>query len=167
MKKQHWQDWVNLLLGIGILFSPWAVGHGVNGAVRSSYAIVGIAVTIFAIVALAAFRPWEEWVNLVLSALGCWYRRGSWVSAPLPLSGGMRSSSEHLLSCAPAGLLVKSKGGDQSRSNRSGDCAREKVARLSATFPRVRFFHFLLATTMESSRSGSTSQPGATIRQCK
>jgi len=76
MKKQHWQDWVNLLLGIGILFSPWAVGHGVNGAVRSSYAIVGIAVTIFAIVALAAFRPWEEWVNLVL---GAWLLVSPWL----------------------------------------------------------------------------------------
>lgn len=130
MKKQHWQDWVNLLLGIGILFSPWAVGHGVNGAVRSSYAIVGIAVTIFAIVALAAFRPWEEWVNLVLSALGCWYRRGSWVSAPLPPSCGMRCSSGHLSSCAPSGLLL-SKVGGQSRSNQPGIACGEE-ARLSA-----------------------------------
>ena len=57
MKKQHWQDWVNLLLGIGVLFSPWAIGHGVNVAVRSSYCIVGVAVTTFAIDALIPFRP--------------------------------------------------------------------------------------------------------------
>ena len=76
MKKQRWQDWVSLLLGIGVLLSPWAMGHEVNVAVRSSYSIVGIAVTIFAIVALTAFRPWEEWVNLVL---GAWLLVSPWL----------------------------------------------------------------------------------------
>jgi len=77
MKKQHWQDWVNLLLGIGVLFSPWTIGHDADGAVRSSYSIVGVAVTIFAIDALIPFRPWEdEWVNLVL---GAWLLVSPWL----------------------------------------------------------------------------------------
>lgn len=36
MKTQHWQDWVNLVLGVGVLLSPWVLGNDVNGAVRSS-----------------------------------------------------------------------------------------------------------------------------------
>jgi hypothetical protein len=63
-------------LRIGVLLSPWVIGNGVSGAVRSTYCIVGIAVAIFAIVALVAFRPWEEWVNLVL---GAWLLVSPWL----------------------------------------------------------------------------------------
>jgi hypothetical protein len=76
MKKQHWQDWVNLLLGIGVVLSPWVIGNDLDGAVRSSYSIVGIAVALFAIYALIAFRPWEEWANLVF---GTWLFVSPWV----------------------------------------------------------------------------------------
>jgi SPW repeat-containing protein len=76
MQKQHWQDWVTLLLGIWICVSPWTTDSGAGGAAISSYYIVGVAVTLFAIVALVTFRPWEEWVNLVL---GAWLLVSPWL----------------------------------------------------------------------------------------
>jgi hypothetical protein len=60
-------------------FKDWALyfmGDGTSGAVTANYSIVGFALTILATVALAAFQPWEEWVNLVL---GAWLLVSPWV----------------------------------------------------------------------------------------
>ena len=76
MKKQQWQDWMSLLLGVWMLMSPWVVGHDAGGAAKLNYYVVGLAVTVFAIAALAAFRMWEEWVNLVL---GTWLLVSPWL----------------------------------------------------------------------------------------
>jgi len=76
MKKQQWQDWMSLLLGVWMLMSPWVVGHDAGGAAILNYYVVGLAVTVFAIAALAAFRMWEEWVNLVL---GTWLLVSPWL----------------------------------------------------------------------------------------
>jgi hypothetical protein len=52
MKRQHWQDGVSLLLGVGILFSAlYFIGNGTSGAVTVNYFIVILGVTIFAIFA--------------------------------------------------------------------------------------------------------------------
>jgi hypothetical protein len=75
MKKQHWQDWVNLFLGIWVLVSPWAIGRDAGSALASNACIVGVAVTAVALGALIAFRLWEEWVTLVL---GLWLLVSPW-----------------------------------------------------------------------------------------
>jgi SPW repeat len=75
-QPQHWQDWANLLLGICVFLSPWAIGRHVGSAVISNYVIVGIATSFLAIAALVAFRPWKEWIDLVL---GAWLVVSPWL----------------------------------------------------------------------------------------
>lgn len=65
----RWQDWFNLVLGVWLIVAPF-IGIGASNsdvAAGNSY-VLGAAVAIFAIVALASGRVWEEWVNLVLAA---------------------------------------------------------------------------------------------------
>jgi hypothetical protein len=71
MKTQRWQDWVILVLGIWLFFSPfWMSGYAStnNVAAWDSY-VLGIATAVFAIAAISTGRVWEEWVELVL---GIW-----------------------------------------------------------------------------------------------
>lgn len=71
MKAQRWQDWVMLIFGAWLFFSPfWMAGYASNTstAAWNSY-IFGVLVAIFALAALATPRRWEEWVEL---ALGVW-----------------------------------------------------------------------------------------------
>lgn len=71
MKTQRWQDWLMLIFGIWLFFSPfWMEGYASAQSVAAwnSY-IFGILVAAFAAAALRAPRPWEEWVEL---AIGVW-----------------------------------------------------------------------------------------------
>lgn len=71
MKNQRWQDWVILVLGAWLFFSPfWMGGYASAGstAAWNSY-IFGVVAIAFAIAALATGQRWEEWVELVL---GIW-----------------------------------------------------------------------------------------------
>ena len=96
MKKQRWPDWVNLLLGVWMLVSPWVVGHDTSGAAILNYYVVGLAVTVFAIAALAAFRMWEEWVNLVF---GTWLLVSPWFL-------GFSASSTSLLNTVLIAMFI-------------------------------------------------------------
>lgn len=68
MAGKRWQDWVVLVLGIWLFFSPFLLNYTQTVAASNAY-IVGLAVALFAILALLDSRLWEEWVNL---ALGAW-----------------------------------------------------------------------------------------------
>ena len=63
-----WQDSVNVLLGIGLFISPWALNYAaeINAALNAH--IVGAVITLLALAALFAFRVWEEWISAVLGA---------------------------------------------------------------------------------------------------
>lgn len=85
MNKQHWQDWVNFLLGLWVIISPWTIAHvmasprnpfGVTEAAMWNHYIVGVAVAGLAVVALSAFALWEEWINVVL---GAWLLISPWL----------------------------------------------------------------------------------------
>ncbi|VWC92279.1 hypothetical protein BCO18430_03330 [Burkholderia contaminans] len=78
MSKRHWQDWVNLLLGLWMVVAPFTVAHvmatnahpaGVTDIVMWNHYVVGIPLVALAIAALAAFAAWEEWLII---ALGLW-----------------------------------------------------------------------------------------------
>lgn len=65
----RWQDAANLVLGLWLAASPWAldfVNH--EPAARNAWA-VGAFVALAALAALLAYHSWEEWVN---AALGTW-----------------------------------------------------------------------------------------------
>lgn len=65
--ERRWQDGVMIVLGLWMILSPFSLRYPDTAGIAalSSY-IFGVAVIVFA--ALALYRPqmWEEWVNLVL-----------------------------------------------------------------------------------------------------
>lgn len=94
MRRQSWQDLVNVGLGLWIFVSAAFLRHamtdatwwhsmvgasppeGVSGAAMWNLTIVGIAVVAFALFAALAFNAWQEWVNM---ALGIWLLVSPWV----------------------------------------------------------------------------------------
>lgn len=70
MEKRRWQDWVMLLFGIWLFFSPFIFPYSsLTGMAAWNSYILGVGVAVFAIIAIAVPRMWEEWINLVL---GIW-----------------------------------------------------------------------------------------------
>jgi hypothetical protein len=57
-------DVANLILGMILFFSPWLFDLSI-GPQWQIAAIVGGAIGLLSIAALAAFAIWEEWLNLV------------------------------------------------------------------------------------------------------
>lgn len=77
MKTQHWQDWVNAVLGLWVFISPWIPQFGGAGDLATwNFWIVGFAVAFLAAGALSAFQRWEEWTNIVL---GVWLLASPWL----------------------------------------------------------------------------------------
>src|SRR5437763_8336089 len=71
---KHWQDPLNLILGIWMIVSPWALRYQtdmtlnavMSNAATSNAVILGILIAAAALVALFRVMAWEEWVNVVL-----------------------------------------------------------------------------------------------------
>jgi len=61
-------DWVNLVLGIALVISPWVLAFPA-GAATYNAVIAGLVIGLVAIGAIVAFAQWEEWVNLIV---GIW-----------------------------------------------------------------------------------------------
>lgn len=83
MKNDHWQDWVNVFVGLWVFGSPWLLEHTMitevpGGGLRGMWNlwIVGLLVAIIAYIAIYAFNAWEEWVNI---ALGAWLLVSPWI----------------------------------------------------------------------------------------
>jgi len=92
--KFHWQDVVNVALGLWVFVSAAFLRHamadpalwhsmtgtpppeGVGSAAMWSPAVVGVAVTFVALFAVLAFRAWLEWLTM---ALGLWLFVSPWV----------------------------------------------------------------------------------------
>lgn len=69
--KQRWQDWVMLVFGAWVFFSPfWMPGYHSHRDVAAwnSY-IFGAIAFVLAWAALATRQLWEEWINLLI---GIW-----------------------------------------------------------------------------------------------
>jgi ABC-type molybdate transport system permease subunit len=69
MATKRWQDWVNLLLGLWLFVSPWALAYADHQAAAWNAYVLGAAVVVLA--AIAAYMPqvWEEMINTML---GIW-----------------------------------------------------------------------------------------------
>lgn len=70
-----WQDSINVLLGVGLFISPWALDYAGSNAALNAH-IVGVVIAALALAALFAFRVWEEWINALL---GVWLIIAPWV----------------------------------------------------------------------------------------
>jgi len=80
MSERKWRgesafDVVNLVLGIGLMLTPWAFGfRAIEVASRNAW-IAGGLIAAIALFALFAFAEWKEWVNLLL---GLWVVISPW-----------------------------------------------------------------------------------------
>ena len=64
----HWRDAANLILGLWLAISPWALSYAMHAVPMWNALIVGVIIAVAAAGALIAFHKWEEWVNVVLAA---------------------------------------------------------------------------------------------------
>jgi uncharacterized membrane protein HdeD (DUF308 family) len=63
------QDWINLICGVLLFVSPWALGFsGDLMAARTAW-VGGVIIFVAGIAALVQFVEWEEWVALIVGAL--------------------------------------------------------------------------------------------------
>ncbi|OGA23062.1 MAG: hypothetical protein A3I01_17555 [Betaproteobacteria bacterium RIFCSPLOWO2_02_FULL_65_24] len=69
MRTKRWQDWVELLLGVWLVVSPWVVGYTDIEAARLNAVILGIAIVVYSVIELGVPKAWEEWVS---AAMGLW-----------------------------------------------------------------------------------------------
>lgn len=78
---EKWQDWVMLALGLWLSVSPFALNYTDTPAAARNAHLVGAAVSVLAIAALAGPALWSEWVNAVL---GIWLVVSAFVLARNP-----------------------------------------------------------------------------------
>lgn len=71
-----WQDVLNFLLGVGLVFSPRLLGYELEHTATTNAHVVGAIIALMALAALFAFQTWEEWVSGVL---GAWLIVSPWV----------------------------------------------------------------------------------------
>jgi hypothetical protein len=63
------QDWINLICGVLLFVSPWALGFsGDLMAARTAW-VGGAIIFVMSLAALVQFVEWEEWVALIVGAL--------------------------------------------------------------------------------------------------
>lgn len=74
--ETRWRECANLVLGVWLVLSPWALGHlDVSFATYNAWAM-GAVIAIAALAALIEFHEWEEWVS---AGLGAWLVVSPWV----------------------------------------------------------------------------------------
>ena len=66
---RNWEDWLAILVGVAIGFSPWLVGQQDNPAVSWNAVIIGALVIVLAGLELTGLQRWEEIAEI---ACGLW-----------------------------------------------------------------------------------------------
>ena len=97
-RKESALDVINLILGVGLLSTPWIFGFtSVEMASRNAW-IMGAVIAVASVLALVLFTEWEEWTNLLL---------GLWVAiSPWALSFHLLISEAALRTYVALGLAV-------------------------------------------------------------
>lgn len=94
---KRWQDAGNLLLGVWLFISPWALNYAAGMPVSAWNAvIVGAAIVAFAAVAMYVPRVWEEGINI---AFGAWMIASPWML-------GFVSERNVMMNAVITGILV-------------------------------------------------------------
>ena len=66
MGIKHWQDWVNVILGLWMVASAWVLGFASDSPVAWTAWILGAAIVVFAGIAVYIHKAWEEVLNILL-----------------------------------------------------------------------------------------------------
>jgi SPW repeat len=100
-KKDMIADVVNLVIGLGLFLSPWALGFSAESPMNWNAWLSGILIAALAVAALAVFAEWPEWLAL---AAGVWVALSPWV---LQFSSHARVTPLHVI----AGIVVAAAAG--------------------------------------------------------
>jgi hypothetical protein len=81
MDRRRWQDHIAFIVGAWLIASPWALGSFSPDSVPIgipawNFLVCGIAIAVLGVAALASYRFWEEWVNLLI---GIWLIASPWM----------------------------------------------------------------------------------------
>jgi hypothetical protein len=66
MGPKRWQDWANTILGLWMFVSPWILGFSASSVPARTAWILGIAIIVFAGIAVYIPKAWEEALNIIL-----------------------------------------------------------------------------------------------------
>ena len=75
-RLKHWQDVVNMVIGVWLVVSAWALGLEADRAMTANFVIVGLALVALTLGAIFVPKAWEEWSEF---ALGIWLIVSPWV----------------------------------------------------------------------------------------
>ena len=83
MNNQHWQDWLVAIVGAWLIVSNWVLSYAIPQTSPAHLAswifwnatLTGLAAVALGVLALAAFRFWEEWADI---AIGIWLVVSPW-----------------------------------------------------------------------------------------
>jgi hypothetical protein len=76
MTNKRWQDWINVILGVWLFVSPWLLRYSDLSAASWNAWILGVAIVVFAAIAVSMPQQWEEAINVLL---GIWMVISPWV----------------------------------------------------------------------------------------
>lgn len=75
MKVKHWQDPVNLVLGLWMVASPYVLGYSAEDKPLWNAVVFGFLVAVVAWLALYRVSAWQQWAN---AAFGAWLLVSPW-----------------------------------------------------------------------------------------
>jgi SPW repeat len=75
-RNESYLDVLKLILGAFLFATPWIYHFGTTAADSRNAWLLGAAIVVLSIAALAAFAAWEEWATLIL---GLWVLISPWV----------------------------------------------------------------------------------------
>jgi hypothetical protein len=69
MKPKRWQDWVNVVLGVWLVASPWALGFSEHDRAAVVAWAAGAAVVLFASLGAYMQEAWEKAITIILGVI--------------------------------------------------------------------------------------------------
>jgi uncharacterized membrane protein HdeD (DUF308 family) len=94
--EKNIQDWINLICGVLLFISPWALRFSHNLMAARTAWVGGVIIFVMGVAALAQFAEWEEWVALIVGVLV--------IISPWVL--GFASIHAAMWSCVVLGVIV-------------------------------------------------------------
>jgi hypothetical protein len=76
MKIKHWQDPVNLVIGLWMIAAPWLLAFQAETRPMWNAVILGVVIAAVALYAMFHVFAWQEWANAVF---GAWLVVSPWV----------------------------------------------------------------------------------------
>ncbi|HSI21431.1 MAG TPA: SPW repeat protein [Methylophilaceae bacterium] len=73
---KHWQDPLNLILGLWLIASPWVLPYSAETYATWNAIIIGTLVVLLAVSEVYMLKAWEEWTSV---ALGVWLMISPWI----------------------------------------------------------------------------------------